>query len=269
MHRFFRIIGSTGVLLVTLLFAVGIPAVEAPEAETPAANPAKDELMRMAGFLSKLERFSVVQQSGYDLVQDSGQKIELAESRELVFIRPDRFRVDVQRSDGERSRTVFNGKEVTVFSEQRNLYASSEIQGNIDETIKHFVKDVGMRLPLAMLFVASLPEEIDNRVREVETVETALIDDDSFYHLAVRADTVDFQVWIPTTGDPLPRRIVITYKHEEGQPQYWANFSDWNLAPDASAALFSPDLPKDATRISFLAEIPGTTMPLRENGEEK
>jgi hypothetical protein len=52
-------------------------------------------------------------------------------------------------------------------------------------------------------------------------------------HLAVRtAGGVDFQVWIAQGDEPLPRRIVITYKDENGQPQFWADFSNWNLAPE-------------------------------------
>lgn len=225
--------------------------------------------MGMASFLAQLKQFSVVRRSGYDVVQDSGQKIEFAETRELVLLRPDRFREEVRRSDGEVSTVVFDGKAVTVLNATKKMYASSEMEGNIDDAITHWVKERKMRLPLAMLFVTSLPEEIEKRVQEVETVETAMLGDDSYSHLAARADTVDFQVWIPTTGDPLPSRIVITYKHEEGQPQYWANFSDWNLSPDPPTSLFSLELPKDAGRIPFLADVSQAPTAPAAKGEDK
>jgi hypothetical protein len=128
--------------------------------------------------------------------------------------------------------------------------------GGVDAAIMHFVKDLKMRLPLALLLVTSLPEELEERVQEAQIVETAILDGKPFVHLAARGDSVDFQIWIPATGDPLPRRIVITYKQEEGQPQYWASFSDWNLAPDPPASRFALDLPPDASRIDFLANIP-------------
>ncbi|MEA3277773.1 MAG: DUF2092 domain-containing protein [Pseudomonadota bacterium] len=228
-----------------------------------------DQLQRMASFMAQLKQFSVEQQSGYDVVQDSGQKIEFGESRELLFVRPDRFREDVRRSDGEETTIAFDGKAITVLNATRKMYASSEMPGSIDAAITHFVKDLKMRLPLAMLFVTILPEELDKRVQEVEMVEIAMLGGTPFYHLAARADSVDFQVWLPTTGDPLPRRIVITYKHEEGQPQYWASFSDWNLSPNPPTSLFTLDIPKDASRIQFLAEIPRAAAPPAAKGEKK
>jgi hypothetical protein len=48
---------------------------------------------------------------------------------------------------------------------------------------------------------------------------------------------------------------VITYKDENGQPQFWADLSNWNLAPDLSDALFAFTPPNGAERIQFLAEV--------------
>jgi len=269
MHRFIRTIVSAVWLLVALGGAVSLASVEAPETDIPANETAMGQLMRMAHFLSQLEQFSVKQQSGYDVVQDSGQKIEFEESRELVVVRPDRFRVDVQGSDGEESTVTFDGKTVTAFNATKNMYAASEIPGSIDEAIKHFVQDLQMRLPLAMLFVTTLPEEIEQRVQEAAIVETATIEGAAFTHLAARSDRVDFQVWLPETGDPLPRRIVITYKHEDGQPQYWADFSDWNLSPNPPDSSFSLDIGKGTRRIAFLAETARASSPPSAEGEDK
>jgi len=269
MHSFLRAIVSGAVLLAALAAAIPLAAVEAPEADASAANPAMEQLMRMAHFLAQLKQFSVEQESGYEVVQDSGQKIEFEESRRLVLVRPDRFRVDMQGGDGDERRVTFDGKAVTVLNETQKMYASSEIPGSIDEAIKYFVQDLQMRLPLAMLFVTTLPEEIEQRVQEVAIVETVMREGTPFVHLAARAESVDFQVWLPETGDPLPRRIVITYKHEEGQPQYWADFSDWNLSPNPPETLFSLDIPKDASRIGFFAEAPGAATSSAAKGEEK
>jgi hypothetical protein len=75
-------------------------------------------------------------------------------------------------------------------------------------------------------------------------------------HLAARTPQgVDFQVWIAQGDQPVPRRIVITYRGETGQPQFWADLSDWNLAPDVSDSLFAFTPPNGAERIQFLAEV--------------
>ncbi len=266
---------ATGAMLLTAWVAAVAPGAaddppnDAPNADAAMASPAMEQLMRMADFLSQLGQFSVTLQSGYDVVQESGQKIEFGERRELVLVRPDRLQVDVERSDGQASRVIFDGESIGVFDATRNMYASSPMQGDIDASIRHFVKDLNMRLPLAMLFVTTLPEELEERVQQTAIVDTSMLDSKPFVHLAARTDGVDFQVWIPESGDPLPRRIVLTYKDEEGQPQYWANFSDWNLSPGPLATLMSFDVPDDATRIPFLAEIPASAMPSAATGEAK
>jgi Predicted periplasmic protein (DUF2092) len=42
---------------------------------------------------------------------------------------------------------------------------------------------------------------------------------------------VDFQLWIADGDQPLPLRAVLTYRREAGQPQFRAQFSDWNFEP--------------------------------------
>jgi len=269
MRRVIRTIISGTVLLTALLATVALADVKSPATETAHSSAGMDQLMRMASFLAQLKQLSVAQQSGYDVVQDSGQKIEFLENRKLVFDRPDRFRVDAQRSNGESYAIAFDGQAITVFSLTKKLYASSKIKGDIDSAITYYVKDLGMRFPLAMLYVINLPDEFGRRVREAEIVETLILNGVSYFHLVVRADNVDFQVLLPETGDPLPLRIVITYKFEVGQPQYWANFSNWNLSPNPPESSFFPNIPKDADRIQFFAEPPIVATPPIGKGEKK
>jgi hypothetical protein len=269
MRFFIRTLASGTVLLVALLATAALAETQSPPADAPPSSASMEQLLRMANFLAQLEQFSVVQRSGFDVVQESGQKIEFGEQRDITFVRPDRFRFNVRKSDGEAYTTVFDGQTVKVFNATENRYAISEISGDTDAAITHFVRDLQMRLPLALLFVTALPKELEQRVQDVEIVETTTIGDQPYFHLAAVGDSVDFQVWLPTTGDPLPHRIILTYKHEEGQPQYWANFIDWNLAPNLSASWFALDIPKEATRIPFLAQVRRAEASPTTTGEEQ
>ena len=58
-------------------------------------------------------------------------------------------------------------------------------------------------------------------------------------HIALRGDSEDIQLWIPHDGDPLPKRIVITYRLAAGVPRFAADLDAWNLAPDVTESLFS------------------------------
>ena len=112
-----------------------------------------------------------------------------------------------------------------------------------------------MRLPLALMFRGDFPEEMQKRLVALALVEVSAVTGTPYVHLAGRTDQVDFQVWIPLSGEPLPRRLTITYRDEEGQPKFWADFAEWNLSPAISPTDFTFNPPPGSERIPFLAEI--------------
>jgi hypothetical protein len=189
------------------------------------------------------------------VVQESGRKIEFGEIRKVTLRRPDRFRSDIERSDGEKARVLFDGKDIVVFNERENVYAKSSRPGDLDGAVTYLLSDLKLRLPLAMMFLSRLPVEIEKRVRSVDLVERSTIMEVPCVHLAAETQDVDFQIWVPSDGDPLPRRIVITYKHNQGEPQFWANFSDWNLSPNPSESLFGFSPAEGVREIPFLAQM--------------
>ncbi|KDR37498.1 hypothetical protein BG61_18125, partial [Caballeronia glathei] len=187
--------------------------------------------MKMAEFLGGTPNFRVGVRSGYDAVQPSGQKIEFGEYRTVTLSRPDRLRIESERSDGAKTLVVLTGKEIALVDFSSKVYATAPQPGTLDESIVYFVRDLGMRLPLAALLLNRLPAELQDRVRSVNYVEKTSIYGTASHHLAARTDTVDLQVWVADGDKPLPQRIVLTYKKAAGQPQFWAQFIDWNLAP--------------------------------------
>ena len=245
--------------LALLLAILAVPILSA-QGQNPTASPAEPEAMpilkKMSEYLAQAGRFSVNVRNGYDVVQESGQKIEFGEVRKVTVSRPDHLRIETERSDGEKGLVIFDGKQITIYLPNENVYASASKPGTIDEAIQYAVRDLKIRVPLAMMLLSTLPSEIDSRVVSADYVEKTTIMDVPCDHLAVRTGQgVDFQVWVAQGEQPLPRRIVITYISETGQPQFWANLSDWNLAPEISDALFAFTPPNGAERIQFLAEV--------------
>jgi len=189
-------------------------------------------------------------------VQPSGEKVEWNEIRTLTIRRPDRLRMEAEKSNGARSLVVFNGKEVNTFDEAARAYAQIAQPGGVDETLVYFVRELGMRLPLAALFTSGAARDLDQRVKSVEYVEKTGILGGPAHHLIGRTDTVNFQVWISDGDQPLPQRIVLTYPAAPGQPEFRAQFSAWNLAPDVADSLFTFTPPAGASRIPFVAALP-------------
>ena len=267
-------------LLVATLTVMTVPVLSAENqssTQSPSELQAESILKNMSEYLAHAERFSVTIRDGYDVVLESGQqKIESGELR-IVTVgcpdglrRPDRLRIEVERSDGQKDLVIFDGKDMTVYTVNHNIYATTSRQGTLDQRIKYALDDLKIRMPLALMFLSTLPSELDNLGVSADYVEKTTITDVPCDHLAVRtAGGVDFEIWIAQGSEPLPGRIVITYKNEHGQPQFWADLSNWNLAPDVSDALFTFTA-NGAERIQFLAEVrsAAATATLKKGGNK-
>ena len=237
----------------TFFTVLSVVAAQGPG--TPAPD-ARALLLRMAAFLGSTPQLSVTAHASYDAVQSSGQKIEWNEVRTLTLRRPDRLRMEAEKSNGARSLVVFDGKQISTFDESGRTYAQAVQPGGIDEALVYFVRDLGMRLPLAALFVSRASTDLERRVKSVEYVEKTGILGAPAHHLAGRTDSVNFQIWITDGEQPLPQRVVLTYPDAPGQPEFRAQFSAWNLAPESADALFTFTPPAGTSKIPFAAALP-------------
>ena len=100
---------------------------DANDAATPVQDPAaRALLLGMANFIAQAPGLSVTMRSGYDAIQADGQRIEFGERRKILMQRPDKLRVEVERSDGERGGVTYDGRWITAFNANENVYARVE-----------------------------------------------------------------------------------------------------------------------------------------------
>ena len=234
--------------------AQGQTAAEEPAASESQAH-AMAVLKRMAEFLAGAKQFSVNLRIGYDVVQESGEKVEFGERRTITLQRPDKLRVEAEESDGDKGLLVFDGKDITAYKEHDHVYAVTPKPGDIDGAVQYLLRDLGIRIPLALMLTSRLPEILGRRVESADYVERSVVTPVPTDHVVARTAEVDFQVWVAEGDKPLPQRVLITYKTEEGEPQFWADFSDWNLSPDVSKSIFTFTPPQGVERIPFLARV--------------
>ena len=169
--------------------------------------------------------------------------------------RPDRLRVEVEESDGKRTLVIYDGKAITVFNPGENVYGQVEKAGSVDDAVRYVIQDLGMRLPLALMLVTTLPAELEQRLEALDYVERNTLTPVPTDHLAGRAADVDFEVWIAAGDTPLPQQLSITYRNEEGAPQYRAEFSDWKLNPEISPVDLAFNPPDGAKPIPFVVRV--------------
>jgi hypothetical protein len=213
----------------------------------------------MADFLVKAKRLRFTVDSAWDTTQSTGEKIEFGETRVMTIRRPDRARVEATRRDGSRRGFLFDGTQLAVFDLDLKVYATAPRPGTLDAALDHFTQDLDMRMPLQELIASDLPKTLAPLRDTVRWVGAETIAGVATDHLSFRGDGADLQVWIASQGDPLPRRVVITYRQDEGQPQFRANLTEWNLSPDVPDELFEFAATEGAEKIPFAAAVRTTT----------
>lgn len=240
------------------------PAVASTAAPTESQQRARALFNEMARYLGAQDQFSVTVNAGYDAVQEDGEKIQFLENRQLAIDRPNRLRMTERRDDGSSNDTLFDGTKITIWDGHQKVFAQADQPETIDDSLIYFVRDLRMRLPLAPLFMNRLSMQLDSHITTIDYVEATRATGVPTNQVAARMDTgVDLQMWIADGDRPLPQRVVLTYRNAPGKPQFFAQFSNWNLQPRFDAKTFTFDAPPDARQIAFAVQIPLIAEPAR------
>ena len=221
------------------------------EAQTKDVEERAFAILKKANeFLAQAQQFSVTVVDGYDSVQASGLKVEFGATRKYTIRRPDRVRVDTEQRNGNYRGFRFDGKAIAVFDTDQKVYATVEHPGTLDEAFNYTVDQLQMPVPLSQLFSSTSPGMLDTtpilRYVDEQTIAGVRCD-----HLVGRRKAVDFQVWISQSDPPLFQRLILTYKRAEGEPDFRAQFSDWNFKPEAPDSLFAFTPPEGSEKIPF------------------
>ena len=257
----YRFVVPIGAALALTMVALGAACTSHGTSDASASAPTMEgdvvdedavAIVRAAAHLLRdADSLQVITRIGFDVVQDNGQKLEFGETRKVALQRPDRARFEYSRRDGKQGLVVFDGDDIWVYSQEQNVYAHTAQPGDIDASIEFLIEKLGITTPLEDLFTADVGSKLAEGLLSCYIVGDATISGTPCDHVAARNDYADHQVWIAKGDRPLIQRIVITYRTEPGQPQFWAEFTDWSVGTALDAGLFVFQPPEGSERIFF------------------
>ena len=131
----------------------------------------------------------------------------------------------------------------------------------MDAALDWVFERTGTVVPLADFVYADSYERLMGGVQRGEYLGIHQAAGVPCHHLAFEQATIDWQLWIDAGKDPLPRKLVITYKTEDEVPQYTVTIWKWKLEPRLADGLFAFTPPEGATRVEVLAMAGGTEPP--------
>lgn len=243
-----------------VLFGPGV-ALSAPEEGASAIDPKADAVLReMSAYLAGLKALHVEGEDTVDLVLDSGQKIQLSHHRTLVVRRPDRAAAEIMGDDAHK-RMCYSGRTLAFLDVAHNVYAVAEVPGTIDGMVRHVREMLGIHLPFGDLLAADPYGVLAERVESGMYAGLHRVGPWKCHHLAFTQEHVDWQVWVDAGGSPIPRKFVITYKKQTGQPQYSVLMTVWDDTVEPADGLFEFTPPEGAAEVEFLEAAPSASMP--------
>lgn len=245
---------NIALITAALAAVLALPAwTEEGEPEAPSVDPeALALLRRAAGRIAASERFHVKMRTVYDVVQDSGQKLQFGTWDEATIRRPNRAAATFRRDDGDLRRVFYDGSLFTLYDADENVYGQFPVPDTLDETLDFLELELGMPLAVGELFYSDL-SYLGSEAVEGGVVGLSRVGKYECDQLAFRGKTVDWQVWIQRGETPLIRKLLVTYKELPAWPQLGVFFLDWDFEADAPDDLFHFTPPEGAEQIPVMA----------------
>lgn len=231
-----------------------LPALHAAtqEKKPVISEEASAALMRMGQTLRGAEQFSFQARTIRVYADANGQPLHIFHTLKVVVHRPNRMLVDISGDDGT-SKLVFDGKTAIIYSAAEKKYASIPVpEGTIEAMMKEAMGRLGVDFPLADFLTEAPGKAFLTGITSGRVVDTVTIDGSPYLHLFFsQPPGIELKLWLAKDNQPLPRRLIVTYRDLPGQPNFIAEFSDWNLDIHPSDAEFAFQPPPDAEQIQL------------------
>jgi hypothetical protein len=238
-------------LVACLAAATAAGGQRALAAEPPAVEPAAERLLRAAlERIAAAKTFSFIAEIASDTALPSGQRVQYTGRIETAVRRPDGLRISL---DGEQrsTRSWYDGKTYTLLDVGQNVYACWPGPGRLEDLLDTMKERLGFSPPLSLLLHEDVATKAFTRIQRGFTVGPATLGGVAVQHLAFGGEKNDWQLWVTEGPEPVIRRIVITFKREEGSPQFSASFLAWDFGPRIDDGLFSFAPPAGAMQCDF------------------
>jgi hypothetical protein len=226
-----------------------------PPAQTSVPAPMVAEgadrlLKQMGAYLGSAEHFTFHANLTFDHVLPSGQKIQFSATEDIALQRPNGLYITWSGDLGDRQ-FWYDGKTVTIYDPNTAFFGTDAAPTEIDGMLDKVTMQLKFTPPLSDFLYSDPYKSVRGSIQYGFSVGETEINGRTCRGLAFVEKQVDWQIWIDTGPQPVPCKLVITYKNNPSLPQFSAVFSDWDFVPRIAARTFTPDLPPGAQGIPF------------------
>lgn len=212
---------------------------------------AKKQLKASLEYLSSLKQFSVETHNSIEGLLEYGLKVQFDFNASITVQRPGKLLAE-RHGDLVNQAWYYDGKTLTLHSTSENYFASTTAPGSINEMLDFAREWLGLVAPASDLLYSDIYPLMINRVYLAVSLGKADIGDKVCEHFAYSRPGVDFQLWVPVEGPPLPCKYVVTDKLSFAHPNTEVVMSNWNLTPEITDSTFKFVAPDGAQQTEFM-----------------
>ena len=194
-------------------------------------------LDKMSAVIGDLSSCSVTIRSNYDVSSRELGLVKHSDEQELFLRGSGKM---LLRSEGDKGSRyfLFNGKNLSYYSMDKNQYSQIETPASLIEMIDTVNKLYGIEFPIADFFYPSFVDDILAESKNLMYLGLTQVDGKECFHIAGTAADKTFQFWVSNDAYYLPIKTVIVYTNKEMNPQYEAVLSNWQVNPNLPDAIF-------------------------------
>lgn len=245
---------QTGLLCLLVLVYAGCDSSGSPH---PGISPQADAALRsMSDTLGSAKALSFHALGTMDETLANGQNVQLERETTITMARPDKLYVEAM-TDDLTEYAWYDGKTLTLLNIETNEYASIDAPPTVEKMLDHVVETYDLTLPLADVLIPNIYDSLTANIESGWYVGLHTVNSHDCHHLAFVQKNIDWQIWIDAGQTAVPRKLLIRYKLEPGQPQYTALMDEWYLTAQPSDEDFAFSPPDDATKVELSEFLPG------------
>jgi hypothetical protein len=250
MHKYNR-----PMLLVWAVLTLAVPACSRdPQPGTPAAAAEGERLMRqMSDTLARVPAFRFSTSESLDTVGPPAERRVLRFTRTVTVRRPDAIYFELHGAAGTALEVTayYDGRTVSLRNGVDRVWAQTTVPGTLDEMLDDVARRFSLPVPIADVVYSVPYEAFIGRNTTGGFAGRETIDGTACARLAYTDEFVDVGIWIPSSGQPLPRRVELVYKRAPGAPKARIDFTSWDLSPQIADGTFTFAPGGATTQVAF------------------
>jgi hypothetical protein len=205
---------------------------------------------RMSAKLAAAPSFSVTTEERREQVKSDGTTAQIALVRQTVMRRPDRLHFTTTGDVAYEG--WYDGVGLTLALHDQKVFGQARMPETLDRALDAIHERYDVQMPLGDFLYSSPARALIADTTTGGWVGRETLDGQPVEHLAFKDRGVEWELWIPAEGDPVPLKGAGRFPGGKRLRAIQVAFRDWNFAPAIAGDRFTPKVGTDYEGIALI-----------------